>query len=144
MLACPASFGRPLKRSQASMRTLKVLLCLAVGYVLGLATWEVGVASGLRTQIVEMRHELTERHSAELAAAALSCAARSQRYFTALGYSESQAQDNAFTSFRNHYSRRLGRCLMTIESTSYKISKPVTTKTLFDTDEQRLSEIMLG
>ena len=109
---------------------------LLVGFPLvGVAVWQFTVASDAQRQVGGLRQQLASRQIADLETARHGCSERAQRYFTTLGYDESKMNDGTSTTFQNHYSVHLHRCLMTLESTSFKSANSVTTKTLIDADE---------
>ena len=106
--------------------------------LVGVAFWQFNGANDAQREVANLKRQLMSHQVADIEMAKHVCADRSQRYFTTLGYDESKLSDDTSTTFQNHYNVRLRRCLMTIESTSYKPPKPVTTKTLIDTDERKV------
>jgi len=116
----------------------KITIGYAIGVVLIAATavWQFSVAATLRTENVQLQQKLISKASVELTTMKQACSDRSQRYFTVLGYSESEAKNGTNTTFRDHYNIRLGRCLMTMDSTSYIKGDEIVQKNLIDTDEK--------
>jgi hypothetical protein len=111
----------------------------AVGGVVlaALCGWQYKANEDAQRRITLLQQQLSEKGAAQFVATKQSCSDRSQRYFTSLGYDESKADGGTFATFQNHFSARLGRCLMTLEITSYPSGRQVISKSLIDTDEHR-------
>ena len=118
--------------------TVKTVSTIIGGLVLlGLAAWQFNIASGFRNENTALTQEISEIKVAKLNTDREGCAERTQRYFKSLGYSENETKDNMYTTFQNHYSQRLGRCLMLIQTSSFTGGHQVTTESLIDADEHR-------
>lgn len=118
--------------------TSKTISAAIVGMiVLGFATWQFSVASDLRKENAALTRKLSDTVAAKLNASKLACADRAQRRFTSLGYNEAEAKDKSDTTFQNHFSTRLGRCLMTLETGSFTGGHQVNVTSLIDVDEQK-------
>lgn len=112
--------------------------------LVGLASWQYKTAqyahlqiAALRQQVGSLRHRLTDKSNSDYDVQRHACSNRSQYYFTSLGYRENETKANGSSTFQNHYSRRLGRCLMTLETSSFTGGREVITKILIDTDERQ-------
>lgn len=93
--------------------TLRWIAVAFLGLALaGVCVWQFTDVSELRQENAALKHKLDDKRAADLQANKLSCADRTRRQFAAYGYSEQGETDGNIVNYKNHYSERLGRCLM--------------------------------
>lgn len=105
---------------------------------------ERSVLAGLRRERDQLAHLLSDRESGRLDAAKHDCASRSVNLFRTLGFSDNPAQKNSgmhTEEFVDHYSKRLGRCLIDITITDAASAngqaRETISKNIYDADERR-------
>ena len=119
------------------------LACIAV-VLAGLVIAEHTELTGMRVQRDQLTQKLSDRDAVRLEAAKHDCGTRSANLFRTLGYSDNSAQkkDGLHTEeFANHFSKRLGRCLIEITISDVGASngqaRQTIGKNIYDADERR-------
>ena len=120
------------------MRVAVGVLLLIVGALSWWLTVEFATNGKQRKQLDELTIQLADKSRLEDFQLQEKCAGQAEKVFRALGYKAIQQNGNT-DIYQSHYSKKLGKCFMAIESTNVTTT-PGTTFTnrfLLDAFEQR-------